>query len=975
MTNTNKFMWYFDSVSRQNQFNQKGPRTDNQTWTHKGHLKGIIKTGHLNQVHKNSIEEMVNQNIGVPSIQAGLLAKFGMNFSDQQIYHAIRSMGYNVTDDGLIKLSVASARTQENDATTMLRNFGRLKDVTMSVLCENMETSTENNQVFETYIKGFGTSDLTDLEMVDCDYDGTDCCRKSAPPKQGMAARDGEEYVHGRVYDKDRIVTINGQRMFCISVVSIHRRELRNFQAYPEVLVMDDKKKTNKHGHSFFAGVGVDSLWRNNTLFRSWTPNNTHDALNWLMTVALVHLLSPRLRSRIKCVFTDHCGTMTPILAKVCGDKDVFPNARHFLCVYHIVRNFFQEFGQGHKKQWKLKSSTQQYRKGGTIQWAYAWQKNCASAIFRLAVCETKEEFDACKEHLLQYVKRSKDMGSSKTCLRDSVLQFFAQKFLDADKWCLYNRLDTRTLGIASTSRAEGEFSGIRVLNLNAATGFNRAMMKIQWQANRRHNRKVYLSQQSMNSVIKRQSAHCMDVDEWKWLDKKLTTHYLKQVESQMEMSSRFVYQVVKVTKVGDVVTGATIAVWVPNAEFEDNADIESEVDGEGANSENGEADEENGDTVEPSHGDEMEDSSSSGSEGLEAEEKLGEDPEAPDEIVTGVTKNEDDDQWSPFLWKKVRFVEVSVGQKCTFSCDCKLLERECYACRHILHLLKAMHGNSFGLVDQALAARLSKSRCWGVFHSAKTIPIDDAVPLPTVSRQVFDTWMNVQPDPTSVGVPSVGFISTGDDNGDLGGCDDAAGEDQSAPKRKKSREQKLLAITLGRLQDNHFEFVERCKHDKHFAADYLQLQEDLKRQYANRKQPSRPGRKKLDRVRGAADVPKRKRRERIEDHSGKRDKRARVDVSDFGGDPVLQLRDRILRKGLKSGDYVQIHNSKGEKWFMRIVNGKVLEKNTADPVLASALWCEPNDVTKLSAKFKTAETCEIRSIIDAGDMSKFRQK
>ena len=62
-----------------------------------------------------------------------------------------------------------------------------------------------------------------------------------------------------------------------------------------------------------------------------------------------------------------------------------------------------------------------------------------------------------------------------------------------------------------------------------------------------------------MNSVIKRQSAHCMDVDEWKWLDKKLTTHYLKQVESQMEMSSRFVYQVVKVTKVGDVVTGATM--------------------------------------------------------------------------------------------------------------------------------------------------------------------------------------------------------------------------------------------------------------------------------------------------------------------------------------------------------------------------------------------------------------------------------
>ena len=76
----------------------------------------------------------------------------------------------------------------------------------------------------------------------------------------------------------------------------------------------------------------------------------------------------------------------------------------------------------------------------------------------------------------------------------------------------------------------------------------------------------------------------------------------------------------------------------------------------------------------------------------------------------------------------------------------------------------------------------------------------------------------------------------------------------------------------------------------------------------------------------------------------------------------------------MNSGDYVQIHNTKGEKWFMRILNGKVLGKNTEDPVLASALWCEPNNVAKLSVKFTNPETCEIRSIIDAGAMSKFRK-
>lgn len=97
--------------------------------------------------------------------------------------------------------------------------------------------------------------------------------------------------------------------------------------------------------------------------------------------------------------------------------------------------------------------------------------------------------------------------------------------------------------------------------------------------------------------------------------------------------------------------------------------------------------------------------------------------------------------------------------------------------------------------------------------------------------------------------------------------------------------------------------------------------------------------------------------------------KRAR---SDFCGNPVLQLRDRILRHGLNPRDYVQIQNDQNENWFMRIVDGKVLDEHTDDPVLASALWCESNDVTKLSAQFTTAEQCAIRGIIDSGPLSEF---
>ena len=57
----------------------------------------------------------------------------------------------------------------------------------------------------------------------------------------------------------------------------------------------------------------------------------------------------------------------------------------------------------------------------------------------------------------------------------------------------------------------------------------------------------------------------------------------------------------------------------------------------------------------------------------------------------------------------------------------------------------------------------------------------------------------------------------------------------------------------------------------------------------------------------------------------------------------------------------------------MRVTDGKVLRKDTDDPALARALWCETDDVTRLSATFTVPQECEIRSIIDSGPLSKFR--
>jgi hypothetical protein len=128
----------------------------------------------------------------------------------------------------------------------------------------------------------------------------------------------------------------------------------------------------------------------------------------------------------------------------------------------------------------------------------------------------------------------------------------------------------------------------------------------------------------------------------------------------------------------------------------------------------------------------------------------------------------------------------VTVAQsKCTLHCDCEHLERTCYVCRHILCLLKAMNGNSFGLADQTLSARLSKSLYWGIFHSGNKIPIDDAVPLHTVSRITFDAWISQQPEPSSVGVPTTGLIGGVDIDHDGGELEESGHHDGGGPKKK----------------------------------------------------------------------------------------------------------------------------------------------------------------------------------------------
>lgn len=189
---------------------------------------------------------------------------------------------------------------------------------------------------------------------------------------------------------------------------------------------------------------------------------------------------------------------------------------------------------------------------------------------------------------------------------------------------------------------------------------------------------------------------------------------------------------------------------------------------------------------------------------------------------------------------------------------------------------------------------------------------------------------------------------------------------DKNGTRGTKTRIQKLHNQKLSKLQENHYEIMDLCKHNREAADGYLQDQEAFLNQWRNRKRARQPGRQRIDRLRGAGDRDK-----GTSARAYKPTKKRKIADDD---DPVLKLRERIRKHGLPSGFYVQIENRENEKWFMRIEKGHVIDANSDDPKLASALWCEPNSVSKLSKEYRAPQLCEIKTIMDAGTYGKFKR-
>lgn len=958
MKSVTKCNWFIDGLNFQT---QEGRRRNIPVLSHTGHPRRTLPIGKITDEIRKYIEEQAKINVAVPSISMGIMEKFGCVITDSSLYHAVTgSIGSSYVIDSLGNQRFVK-RNFANKTEAFLHVLRTSNDISYVVLVENLDTSTEDHIAYETWKRDFVIEgdDLPSEYLIDTNFEG----EKLLKPKKKKKADLQEQEINGRLYDTSRIITMGNERKFFIGVLWVQSDELRMFEAYPEVLVIDAKAKTNDLKHAFMAGVGVDAFWLNSTLFRSWIPNQTDTAYAWMSTIAIPAVIPVNILQSVQSVFTDDDQVFSNAFEMLLEEGECFCNAEAYICTYHIVRNFHQDFGRG--------CTTTHRKSGGRINWNHPWQKHCEQAIYKLSQCETDDEMHECKKWIDNYLKTTKDIARSAT--RRSVRLFFNKKFKKKRHWILRYRMKRKTLNLNSTSRIEGEFSGSHGVKMTSGTKMHKGYHKLRFLSDRRRLRKVRLCEDAVGKVSKKKSL-VMTEAEWKYIDKLLTPYYCCRVESQC---ARALHENIKfqlTSKSDDLVT---VAMWYDHTALttEDDA-LADDDDIEDGGNELEDSDAESG-AAAPSapvfssdsdDGGDSSDSDEGQTLGPGSHRVISSESEA---ISDCESAGEDD--FTPFRYRRIRKITLSLKEdNFVMKCDCGYLERTDVPCRHILRLLKEILGH-WGFNGQRWHMRLLKKLYYDVLTTLRAIRgAHKQVAQVVVSAANVRIWLEGK-EATEIGVPAQGVLDVdGTDksgNGDHG-CYDDSTEMFESGQAKKSRGKKIK----GRSEDECYQkfqtIMYACKKHPDKRASFYDSMCEWHEAEGRSRVLSAAGAPESLRTRGPADKPrgssnssnKRQRKggkggeksgEAVKGHKRKKS-RSEKDAAGhkhngYEGDAAIR---KIRKFGAIEGWIVETYPKAGlehERWFMEVMDGSTYVSLEGDTMIKKLRWMEEGSVTKVA--------------------------
>jgi hypothetical protein len=948
--------WFVDST---NDFSADPSRRNfvSSCFHHSGHCKKTLPTGLVTDSIRADIHSLGRSCVPVASIAARLFEIHKIYLTYQQIHYELSVIGITVRKGGVVSAHLGAKKNACEALLDWLRNED---DQAWVALVENIDESTEDNIVFETWHGGHGLVPNATQELLS---EKTNFAYNSCLKPKDSSHHSAQELINGRQYDCSRFVQLGSTaaKRFLIGIAWAGKDECRVCAAYPEVLVVDSKANTNKFKHAFFCGVGIDGNNNNCVLFRAWIPNNTQDSYVWLFNTALKLLFKPDFLQRIRVVMSDNCHTMGPVLEDACSTGEVLPNASSFICVYHIERNFHADFGVSSRGRWNLKPSITKKKKGGKIEWAYNWQKQCVNAIYQMQKCESTAELVECKKWIARLISTS-DMTSD---CRRNVRMFFQRKYGLRSQWVLAFRLKRRSYDIAASSRVEGEFGVLNGLNMSGAMNFRTGITKMRFSSSNRHRKKIHRVERWCGTKVIRKPNCPISAIDFRILDNDLTPFYRNSVEQQIAAADKYLRaQLVEVNGNHEMI----FRVWSPTAHG-DEIILES-----------------NGSSGDSSGSDEMEDAIVPQAIAAYPRNEPHADFEDPDEEQVESAAPSPSTQ--TFQWLRVRTVQITL---CTETnswniiCSCGCLERTCTPCRHTFCVIKLMTQN-YGVKYLRFNRRCYKGFYHKVLCSADDFDVADGERDVHVSipNEIIVEWTSRCPVASWDNVPKEGLHGNLNDGGnyDQSGMEGDEysnfGHEPRRPDKSKRRSANAASINQDVL--NILDLLGPVSNNQTGYNDFSDYVKTYGETLSRGARLAVPGRVRQNRIIGVSDFQSGSRPVHHSSHSAlpgaSQSKLAAVAHPALNApteqETVLKaLHKRLTRSGVQDGNYIEVFPAPGtpatDRWFLKVVDGSVVGKS-----LKACAWCNTNSLT-LDSTHKQMTTMEIKTILNEGPADQFQ--
>ena len=178
-------------------------------------------------------------------------------------------------------------------------------------------------------------------------------------------------------------------------------------------------------------------------------------------------------------------------------------------------------------------------KKGGKIDWAYGWQRQCVKAIYTLQKCESVAEINECKRWIASFISAAPDMNAD---LKRAVRMFFQRKYALRTQWVLAFRIRRRGFNVAASSRVEGEFGVLNKLNMSSSLNFRTGITKMRYSALSRNLKKRYRAERWSSSTVIRDAGSCgywyLQNFSWEFCERSISTSERQRVK----MSERVQY-------------------------------------------------------------------------------------------------------------------------------------------------------------------------------------------------------------------------------------------------------------------------------------------------------------------------------------------------------------------------------------------------------------------------------------------------